>query len=133
MVFLPSGESFDLPTAPEAHFLHLAEQGIYEIRPPGADDDRPQAVAVNVDLTEAELAPLDVEAVVASLSARATAEVSNPREGTRAARLRLEDQERRQSIWRFLLLAALMLLVVETVVSNRISRVAGKRGYYEGA
>ena len=54
-------------------------------------------------------------------------------EGTRAARLRLEDQERRQSLWRFLLLMAFVLLAVETVVSNRISRGAGRRGSHAGS
>jgi len=133
VAFTPSGESLPLPSGEGPHFLRLEEQGIYDIRTPGAPDMRPLAVAVNVDLAEAELGLLDVEEVVASLASRSEG-VETPRlEGNRAARLRLEDQERRQSLWRFLLLIAFVLLALETVVSNRISRVAGKRGSHAGS
>jgi hypothetical protein len=38
-----------------------------------------------------------------------------------------EDQERRQGLWRLLLVAAFIVLVLETAVSNRISRSFGRR------
>jgi len=133
VAFTPSGESRTLPPGEGPHFLRLDEQGVYDVRTPGASETRSLAVAVNVDLAEADLSPLDVEEVVASLAPRVQ-EAESPRmEGARAARLRLEDQERRQSIWRFLLLIAFVLLALETVVSNRLSRVAGKRGFHAGA
>ena len=43
---------------------------------------------------------------------------------TQAAELRREDQERRQSLWRWLLLAALGLFIAETAMSNWVSRAA---------
>jgi hypothetical protein len=128
----PSGESFELPPGGGPHFLYLVEQGVYEIRPPGASDVRSLAVAVNVDLAEADLAAMDVEEVAASVTARPQDLSAPSREGTRAAELRLEDQERRQSLWRFLLLSAMVLLAVETVISNRISRSAVRRGFNVG-
>lgn len=128
----PSGESLDLTSGEGPHFLQLVEQGIYEIRPPGSSDVRPLAVAVNVDLEEADLAPLDVEEVVASISGRPSSEPEVGRSDMRDSRLVLEDQERRQSLWRFLLLAAFFLLAVETLVSNRISRIPGRRGSHAG-
>jgi len=133
VAFTPSGESLALPSGQGPQFLRLEEQGIYDIRTPGDPDMRPLAVAVNVDLAEAELGLLDVEEVVASLASRAEGEDAPRMEGNRAARLRLEDQERRQSLWRFLLLIAFVLLALETLVSNRISRVAGKRGSHAGS
>ena len=39
-----------------------------------------------------------------------------------AVSLQREDQERRQGIWRWLLLAALGLFVAETALSNWVSR-----------
>jgi hypothetical protein len=33
-----------------------------------------------------------------------------------------EDAERRQSLWWYLLLAGLLLLATETIISNRLSR-----------
>ena len=41
-----------------------------------------------------------------------------------AASLQREDQERRQSLWRWLLLAALALFITETALSNWVSRTA---------
>ena len=38
--------------------------------------------------------------------------------------VRPEDLERRQSLWRYLLMAALLIFVMETVVSNWLSRLA---------
>jgi hypothetical protein len=129
----PSGESLSLPVGDGPHFLHLVEQGVYEIRPPGSPDERSLAVAVNVDLGEGDLTPLDADEVAASIAARPSEDGSRPREGTRAAQLRLEDQERRQSLWRLLLMSVLILLAVETVVSNRISRSAVRSGSHAGS
>jgi len=119
----PSGESLVLPTGSGPHFLRLTEQGIYEVRPPGDSDVRPLAVAVNVDLGEGDLTPLDVEEVLVSLAPRSGEVGSAPVPGGREARLRLEDQERRQSLWRFL----------ETLISNWVSRRGGKRVTYAGS
>jgi hypothetical protein len=129
----PSGESLTLPTGGGPHFLRLAEQGIYEVRPPGESEVRPLAVAVNVDLGEGDLTPLDVEEVVVSLAPPSPDAGTSRVAGGREVRLRLEDQERRQSLWRFLLVAAFVLLAVETLVSNRISRRAGKRAFHAGS
>lgn len=132
VVVTPSGESLALPTGDGPHFLQLVQQGIYEIRPPSTMEVRPVAVAVNVDLGEADLAPLDPEEVVASISGAPPSQPAVERRDTREARLVLEDQERRQSLWRFLLVAAFVLLAVETLVSNRISRIPGRRGSHAG-
>lgn len=133
VVLTPSGESLALPPGEGPHFLALEEQGVYQIRASGASDSRPVAVAVNVDLAEADLEPLDVEEMAASLVARGPEGPSTRVEAPRAAQLRLEDQERRQSLWRFLLLVAFLLLGLETLVSNRMSRISGKRGSHAGA
>lgn len=129
----PSGESLVLPTGSGPHFLRLTEQGIYEVRPPGDSDVRPLAVAVNVDLGEGDLTPLDVEEVLVSLAPRSGEVGSAPVPGGREARLRLEDQERRQSLWRFLLMGAFLLLAAETLISNWVSRRGGKRVTYAGS
>jgi hypothetical protein len=133
VVLTPSGESRALPAGGGPHFLRLEEQGIYEVRPPGNADVRPLAVAVNVDLGEGDLTPLDVEEMMASLAPRPMEVASAEPEGGRGARLRMEDQERRQSVWRLLLLAAFFILVVETLVSNRVSRRRGRKVFHAGS
>jgi hypothetical protein len=129
----PTGKTRILPTGDGPHFLRLDEQGVYELRPPGESDVRPLAVAVNVDLGEGDLTPLDLEEVVASMAPRVLEEEGARRPDTRAAQLRLEDQERRQSLWRFLIAGAFILLVVETLVSNWISRSGGRRAFDAGS
>ena len=89
------------------------------VRPPGTDPQRPFTLAVNVDLAESALAH-------GSRGARGPGHGagSGPAAGPAfdAATLRREDRERRQSLWRYLLLAALALLLVETAVSNWVSK-----------
>ena len=128
VVLAPSGKSDPLPTGEGPHFLELAEQGFYEMRPPGETSRRPVAVAVNVDLAEAELDRLDpAEVEAAILSGDATDGLLPPDEAARTQELQREDQERRQSLWRWLLGAAFVILAVETALSNRLSRRTGRR------
>jgi hypothetical protein len=78
-------------------------------------------MAVNVDLEESNLTRIDGEELGAQLMARPGAE-SGSLNVDAAASLQREDQERRQSLWRWLLLAALALFVIETALSNWVSR-----------
>ncbi|RMH14352.1 MAG: VWA domain-containing protein [Gemmatimonadetes bacterium] len=120
VALLPDGAVHPLPAGGEARFLTLSERGFYTVRAPGSSPSRPLTFAVNVDPAEADLAPGDPAAVAAALS---------PRDGARRATglpgsIRPEDRERRQGLWRYLLLAALALLVTETALSNWMSRRA---------
>lgn len=124
IVLAPSGGSSELTDGASSHFLALSEAGFYEIRPPGRDDLRPVSVAVNVDRGESDLSALDPEELVASL--RTGADVLPAGDSERAAALRRADQERRQSWWRWLLLGAFGILIIETVLSNRLSRRTGR-------
>lgn len=122
----PSGAGIELPAGAGPHFLELGEQGFYEIRPPGRNDVRPVAVAVNVDPAEGDLAPLDPQEVEASIRSGGGNVPAVGVDTERAQELRLEDRERRQSLWRWLLAGAFLLLAAETVLSNRVSRGAGR-------
>jgi hypothetical protein len=117
----PSGATLPLPAGEGPRYLPLEEQGFYTVRPPGTEPERPFIMAVNVDLEESNLARMDTEELGAQLMAP-------PGSGGRslnveeASSLQREDQERRQSLWRWLLLAALALFVAETALSNWVSR-----------
>ncbi len=116
----PSGSSVSVPGGAAQPFLDLDEQGFYQIRAPGSDEPRPVTVAVNVDVAESDLRSMDPEELVLAVqSTAATAEGGGEVQGEM---VRAEDLERRQGLWRFLLVAAFVLLVVETVLSNRLSR-----------
>ncbi len=122
----PGGGSVTLPATAGPRFLELEEQAFYEVRPPGTNPERPFAVAVNVDVTESELEAMDPAELAASVASRdvgveigAGPEIS--------AEMQARNQERRQSLWRLLMVAALVLLLAETAISNWISRTATTR------
>ncbi len=99
--------------------LELDEQGFYEIRDAADPNARPFTVAVNFEASESDLAPLDPAELVAAVSGHAAPVVA---EGAEPEQLTPEAAERRQGIWRFLLLAGLALLAAEMVVANRLSQ-----------
>jgi hypothetical protein len=128
VVVAPDGEGLALRSGGGPLYISLSDQGFYEIRPQGRGDAvRPLAVAVNVDLSEADLVPLDPQEVVAAVTATPP-EGSAPRRTTREVELGREAQERSQGLWKVLLLSAFLVLILETVVSNRRSSGAAKRG-----
>ena len=100
--------------------MQLAEQGFYEIRPDRGTSDSTRVVAVNVNLAESDLAPLDTALLAAAVAPRATASESG-HPGERGAPAELE---RRQRTWWYLLLAALLVLGAETLLSNQLPRQA---------
>jgi hypothetical protein len=103
--------------ATEPGVLELGEQGVYEVRTVGGGVS-PYQIAVNLDPAESDLTPLDTQELLAAVTGRADGENAP----VQAAELTVEDAERQQGIWWYLLMAGLMLLVAEMAVSNRLSR-----------
>lgn len=115
----PSGAQVPL-SLEGPRYLTLENRGFYTVRPPGVEPERPFFIAVNVDLAESNLDRLDP----AELAARVTAPAGTgvrPEPG-RTAELRREDLEKRQSAWRYLLYAAFGVLLLDTLLSNWVSR-----------
>jgi len=102
--------------------LELDEQGVYDVRPAGgAVEGTPaQAIAVNIDPAEADLTPIDPAELVAAVTGHA-APVAAPSPAENPA-FDVKEAEKLQAIWWYLLLAGLLLLAAETVVSNRLSQ-----------
>ena len=123
----PSGQSVRLPAGDGPRYLLLEERGFYMVRPPGSDPDRPFVIAVNVELEESNLARIDVEELVAQIGTATVGPEDGP-DFAQATEMRMVDQERRQSLWRWVLLAAFSLFVSETLLSNWVSRKAGVPG-----
>jgi hypothetical protein len=117
LVITPSGKRVT-----SAGPLELSEQGIYEVRPAGGSEAAPLALAVNIDPAESDLTPLDPNELVAAVTGRATPAAVFTPSPTDAAEFDVKDAEKRQALWWYLLLMGLMLLAVETVVSNRLSQ-----------
>jgi hypothetical protein len=115
LVTSPSGRR----TTPEPGntLLRLDEQGYYEVREARAGGATLALHAVNVDVAESDLSAMDPRDVAAAV----THSGSGPARAA-VAGLPRDEQERRQSLWWYLLITAFGLLTVEAVLANRHSR-----------
>ena len=119
----PGGGSVAVDSA--TSLLRLESRGIWEIRPPGERPEHPMAIAANVDVTESDLARMDIEEFLGAVGGEPGAgEAANDTIAAAASddELQAADFEGRQSFWRYLLAAAFLLMVSETVLANRLSR-----------
>jgi hypothetical protein len=123
----PGGGNVALPATAGPRFLELDEQGFYEVRPPGTNPDRVFAVAVNVDVAESELEAMDPAELAGAVASREAGNQIGVGGETLTPEMQARNQERRQSLWRLLMVAALVLLLAETAISNWISRAATMR------
>jgi hypothetical protein len=71
-----------------------------------------------VDPTESDLSHLDPQDVVAAV----TSAPGQHQPGSDAFAATPQDQEQRQKVWWYLLLGALLLMGIETMLSNRLSK-----------
>jgi hypothetical protein len=117
-VVSPGGRVVEPVTAGGRRTVPLDEAGFYEIRTAGASGES-DVVAVNGTVAESDLSPLDPAALTMNVvpGGRAAGEA-----GARA--VTLEEGERRQSLWWYLLAVGLLLLVVEAAVASRLPRIA---------
>ena len=98
--------------------LELQRHGFYEIRALEGKPGRGTVVAVNPDPVESDLAAVDPEEIALAVAAPAPAGTDD-RTATLAAALTPGEKERRQALWWYLLLGAILVLLVETGVGHR--------------
>jgi hypothetical protein len=116
VVLTPSGRR--LPIEDEgSDVVELAEKGFYELR--GDGNQNLSVVAVNVDPVEADLTPIDPKEIVAAATGG-----SSDGEGAQATGIPLtpEAREKNQRLWWYLLIAGILLLGVDTLISNRMAK-----------
>ena len=82
---------------------------------------------MNVEVTESELEAMDPAELAAAVAPRETGVEIGAGGEILSAGGQARNQERRQSLWRFLMVAALVLLLTETAISNWISRATTMR------
>lgn len=103
--------------------LSLEEPGFYTVRALGGGL-APKSVAVNVDPAEADLAPLDLDAFLAAIAPVGPA-ASAALPG--AAAISPAERERRQGLWWYLVIGAMVLALAETFLSNRLPAIGRAR------
>ena len=116
VVVTPSGRQSTLGQN-GAPSIELAEQGLYSMRLAGSGNRRPYAVAVNLDPAETDLTSLEPAEFLASVTTRPA--VAPPKGlSLEPEEEKPADIEKQQSWWWFLLVAGLMALFGESVLSN---------------
>ena len=114
----PSGARERVTASGANHMITLREQGFYELRGRDTPVGGGRPIAVNVDPTESDLSHLDPQDVVVAVTS-----VNGRHEpGSEINTATPQDQEQRQKVWWYLLLGALLLMGVETMLSNRLSK-----------
>ncbi|MEP6496160.1 MAG: BatA domain-containing protein [bacterium] len=114
----PAGVRERVTATGAGHLVTLREQGFYELRGPSTPVGSGRPIAVNVDPAESDLSHLDPQDIVVAVTA-----VNGQRlPGSDLNTSTPKDQEQRQKVWWYLLLGALLLMAVETMLSNRLSR-----------
>ena len=114
MVLTPAGRRIEQSGTPTP--VQLDQQGFYEVHG-RSNQSGTVSIAANLDTTESDLSMLDTQELNAR--SRGRPGTVNPASAD-AATLTPEDQERRQNFWWYLLMAGIVLLGVETAISNRM-------------
>jgi len=119
----PAGKQTEVKARKEANGVVLAtpptrEPGLYDLRPKGASDDIARKFAINVSPAESDLKPLTA-GEVEKLATRFQAGYADNYDGYQ----RLDRSRRHGSeLWQFALLILLVLLFVEVLLEQRISK-----------
>jgi hypothetical protein len=117
MILTPSGQR--RPIEEEgSDVMQLDEAGFYELRRGGAQSDT-AVVASNVDPAEADLTPLDPKEIVAAALPQDGSVQGGP---GGQVQMTPEAQEKNQRLWWYLLVAGIVLLGADTLLSNRLAK-----------
>jgi hypothetical protein len=119
VVVSPSGSQATLGRS-GAQSIELAEQGFYSVRIAGSGDQRPFAVAVNLDPAESDLTPLVPTDFLAGITSQEA--VTPQGRSLEPEEVKPVDIEKEQSVWWYLLVCGLLALFAESVLSNRQSQ-----------
>ena len=114
MILTPGGQRIEQSGTPTPVQLQLP--GFYEVHGK-SNQAGTVSIAANLDTTESDLSVLDMEELSAALAGRPG--TVNPASAD-AAVMTPQDQERRQNFWWYLLMAGIVLLGLETAISNRM-------------
>ncbi len=114
VLLTPGGRRVDL-TDEGAEVLELTEQGFYELR---GDGNEAAVVAANVDPAEADPTPIDPAEIVSATGGGSPGAAA----AANTVPLTPEAREKSQRIWWYLLFAGILLLGLDTLISNRLAK-----------
>jgi hypothetical protein len=114
VVSAPSGE-IERPSAGDsvAAAVRLTERGVYAAYAGQVSGDPVTTVAANISPVESDLTTVDARELLVGVS------VSDQEDAAGSGPAGSLELEKRQGIWRWLLMLAALLLVAETLMANR--------------
>ncbi len=115
----PSGARVSISMEGADRFVSLLDPGFYGLRRGGRRVDA-HPIAVNADRSESDRRALDTEELGAAVTATRDPEAATVPFTAPAGMLTLAERERRQNMWWYILIVALVVLVAESVASNRL-------------
>lgn len=114
----------ELKLAPGDSFTQTDQPGIYTASAAG----QVQRFAVNLDPSESRTAPLPLEELERlGLPVKPQSQERLKKEQEKRVLLQSAELENRQKLWRWLLVAAIVVLLMETMVAGWVTRRAGAR------
>jgi hypothetical protein len=117
----PDGTSFK-PEPGGTSFAETGQPGVYTIEVPGG----PRLFAVNLDPSESKTAPLQVE-TLEQFGCRLASPEREAAERDHLRQMQSVELEGRQKLWRWLILAAIGVLFLETWLAGWLSRPRSAR------
>jgi hypothetical protein len=117
VVHKPDGVVVSLPPG-STLFAGADQPGVYTIDTP----DGPSPFAVNLDPAESRVSPLSIE-TLEQLGCRLVSPTRKLIDREQLRQLQNAELEGRQKLWRWLILLAIGVLIVETFVAGRIKRL----------
>jgi hypothetical protein len=118
-VMLPDGTSVAL-AAGATNFTGTTQPGFYRVEGGGA----PQWFAVNLDPNESRTAPWSADVFETYGIGTANPLAAAPASALRKTQLQAAESESRQKLWRWFLLATLLVLLIETALAGWTARRA---------
>jgi len=124
----PAGQSVQVPAG--QRFSATDAPGIYRGTLGGKDGGTAPGgevirIAVNLDPAESRTAPLPLETLERlGIPLKPPSAVDLRKEAAKKERLQAAELEQRQKLWRWLLVSALVILLLETTVAGRLTRRA---------
>ena len=123
VVHKPSGATVETAVG-SAAFAETDEPGVYTVETSAGGGAR--SFAVNLDPSESKTAPLHVE-TLEQFGCRLSNPLRKQADAEQLRQMHNGELEGRQKLWRWLILTAIGVLVVETLLAGRLSRPSSAR------
>lgn len=117
-VIAPSGTRMAVGGEGAPSTLELREAGIYQLRPSGTPGAEPRLVAVNIAPAELDFSTFDGLRLVNALTPLTAGAAASGADGLPT----LVEREERQSMWWYVMVVAMLMLLVEGVLARQASR-----------